>query len=129
MGVLPTFGLGIPLAILFAIILKANKVSAVLGSMVVNLWTAPFFWAVSYFIGSLFLGQKWAETLRDINNLRSSGEWSTVLGKEILIPYIIGNIAVAAFFGIAFYFLSYEFAKAYRRLKIKRREKIKGQKA
>lgn len=123
MGILPTFGLGIPLAILFSIILKANRVSAVVGSMIMNPWTTPVFWGASYFIGSLILGKKAADTLRDISNLRSSGNWSAVLGKEILVPYIFGNIAVSALFGITFYFISYELVKAYRIVKMKRRMK------
>ncbi len=122
-GVLPTFGIGIPLTILFAIIFRANRVSAVIGSMVMNPWTAPIFWGASYFIGGLFLGQKGAETMKTIVNLKSSGNWSSVLGKDILIPYMLGNLAVAAVFGIASYFISCRVVIAYRAVKMKRRMK------
>lgn len=92
-----------------------------------NPWTAPIFWGASYFIGGLILGRKGAEAMMAISNLKSSGNWSAVLGKEILVPYIFGNLAVAAIFGVASYFISYKLVITYRKVKMKRRaRKIAG---
>src|SRR3972149_4209447 len=47
LGVFPTFGLGIPLSLLFASMFRWNRVSAILGSLVMNLLATRFFWALS----------------------------------------------------------------------------------
>ncbi|HCC68891.1 MAG TPA: DUF2062 domain-containing protein, partial [Nitrospiraceae bacterium] len=44
LGILPTFGMGIILAIGLAFLLKANRLSAILGTVIANPWIAPFFW-------------------------------------------------------------------------------------
>ena len=52
LGVFPTFGIGIPLSLLFASLLRWNRVSAVLGSLVMNPLTTPFFWTLSGVVGA-----------------------------------------------------------------------------
>src|SRR4030066_1909704 len=51
LGVFPTFGLGIPLALFLASMFRWNRVSALLGSLVMNPLTTPFFWTLSGTLG------------------------------------------------------------------------------
>jgi len=97
LGVLPTFGLGIIMAIFLAGALKVNRTSAVLGTLVMNPWTATFFWAASYLIGSLVLGYNLSETIGVIKNIKSHSDlWGNILAQRLLLPYIVGNMLVSA---------------------------------
>jgi len=54
-GVMPTFGFAIIFSLPTAVFLKANKVTAILGTFVSNPFTTPFFYAFSYKMGSFIL--------------------------------------------------------------------------
>jgi len=54
-GVMPTFGFAIIFSLPTALFLKANKVTAILGTFVSNPLTAPFFYAFSYKVGNFIL--------------------------------------------------------------------------
>ena len=54
-GVMPTFGFAIVFSLPTAVLLRANKVTAVIGTFVSNPFTTPFFYAFSYKMGSFIL--------------------------------------------------------------------------
>jgi uncharacterized protein (DUF2062 family) len=99
MGVLPTFGAGAVMALALAFVFKANKAAAVLGSMVANPLTSPFFWSLSVVVGSLVLGEDSSTMLARIKEeslLNGLGRAYTV--------FLAGNAVVsAAFTGAAYY--------------------------
>jgi uncharacterized protein (DUF2062 family) len=128
LGILPTFGLGVVLAVLIAGPLKVNRVSAIIGTLVMNPWTTPFFWALSYLAGSLVLGNNIHEALSSVKSIETqTGLWKDILTKRLLLPYIIGNVIVTAMAAASFYVAGLYFVKEYRKAK-KKRLKAKAQK-
>jgi len=64
LGVFPTFGLGILIALALAIAFKFNKAAAILGSLIMNPLTTPFFWTASSVLGALLVNRDWHHTLK-----------------------------------------------------------------
>jgi len=126
-GVLPTFGLGIVIVIFLAWLTNINKVSAIIGSLVMNPWTSPFFWALSFFAGSLMLGNNIHDTALLFRGLKTQGDmWEAVLGKRLILPYIIGNITVTAVSVATSYIATYYLVKAHKNAKTKKSLHKKG---
>jgi uncharacterized protein len=118
LGILPTFGLGIIIAIFLAAPLKLNRASAVIGTLVMNPWTAPFVWALSYLAGSLLLGYNLNDTLTVIRSLNSHpGMWRSLMTGRLIMPYIIGNLIVMAAGASFFYVVGLFSVRAYRNAK------------
>ena len=57
LGVFPTFGIAIPLSFVFASLFRFNRASAVVGSLIMNPLTTPFFWSVSATVGGLVFSE------------------------------------------------------------------------
>lgn len=122
LGILPSFGLGVIIALLLAGVLKVNRVSAVIGTLVMNPWTTPFFWGTSYIAGSLILGYDLSETIKVIEQLKSQGDlWANLLGRRLILPYVIGNAVVTVFASAFFYVVGLYSVRAYRRAKARRK--------
>jgi uncharacterized protein len=118
LGILPTFGLGIIISIFLAAPLKLNRASAVIGTLVMNPWTAPFVWTLSYLAGSLLLGYNLNDTLTVIRSLNSHpGLWRSLMTGRLLVPYIIGNLMVMAATASFFYVVALFSVRAYRNAK------------
>ena len=121
LGILPTFGLGIILAIFLAAALKLNRASAVIGTLIMNPWTAPFVWTLSYLAGSLLLGYDLSETVREIRHLNAHPDlWRSLMTGRLIKPYVIGNLTVMAVFASFFYALGLFSVRAYRNAKKKK---------
>jgi len=54
-GIIPTFGFAILFSLPTAVLFRANKFSAILGTFVANPFTTPFIYAFEYKIGELIL--------------------------------------------------------------------------
>jgi uncharacterized protein (DUF2062 family) len=107
LGVFPTFGIGIPLSLLFASLFRWNRVSAVLGSLVMNPLTTPFFWTLSGAVGAAIFRTDASRLLASVQN----GERlrGLTLGAGI---YLAGNTIVALVTAMIAYFLASERAEA-----------------
>src|SRR5512135_3368866 len=89
LGILPTFGLGVVLALFLAGPFKVNRVSAVIGTLVMNPWTTPFFWALSYMAGSMVLGNHISDTISVVKSIETNTDlWKNILTKQLLLPYV-----------------------------------------
>jgi len=55
-GIMPTLGLAVVFSFPTAIIFRANKFSSIIGTLISNPLTTPFFYTFSYKIGRLLLG-------------------------------------------------------------------------
>ena len=97
-GMTPTFGFQMAIAIFFAYLLRENRLAAVLGVWVTNPVTAPFIYAAEYEVGHRLLGMERFE-------LPSELTWKAYsdLGWEILFPMWFCSIL----FGVIFGFLAY----------------------
>jgi uncharacterized protein len=121
-GILPSFGLGIIVAVFVAALIRVNKVSALIGTLIMNPWTAPFFWGVSYLAGSLMLGNDLSGAISVVRELKGQGDlWENLLAKRLLLPYIAGNAVVTAASAAFSYVACIYTVRTYRRAKARRR--------
>ena len=93
-GMTPTFGFQMAIAIFFAYLLRENRLAAVLGVWVTNPVTAPFIYAAEYAVGRRLLGMERFE-------LPSELTWKaySTLGWEILFPMWFCSIIFGVIFG------------------------------
>lgn len=123
MGILPTFGLGTVFAFALSFVFRANKAAAVIGSVIMNPLTQPFFIAASITLGSALTGEDSATILAEF---KKEGI-AQGLGRASLV-YVVGNSIISAFFAFISYFLvrggvvKHRERKAARRLAKKERE-------
>ena len=98
-GMTPTFGFQMAIAIFFAYLLRENRLAAILGVWVTNPVTAPFIYAAEYEVGHRLLGMERFE-------LPSELTWQaySTLGWEILFPMWFCSII----FGVIFGFVAYQ---------------------
>ncbi len=97
-GMTPTFGFQMAIAIFCAWLLQENKIAAVVGVWVTNPLTAPFIYALEYETGRVLLG---------LPHIHLPAELSfAALGKmgwEVLVPLCLGSLLHAVLWGaIAF---------------------------
>lgn len=124
LGVFPTFGLGIPIALLLASALRWNPVAATLGSLVMNPLTTPFFWSISGTVGAAIFRADVKNVLMTVQN----GERlrSLTVGAGI---YLVGNTVVALLCAAVSYFLALRAVTLYRRKKRERRLRRRDRRA
>ena len=86
-GMTPTFGLQMVIAVFFAFLLRENKLAAVLGVWVTNPVTAPFIYALEYESGRLLLGMSRVSLPAELtfDSLKT-------MGWEVLAPLGLGSL-------------------------------------
>jgi hypothetical protein len=97
-GLTPTFGFQMLLAVFLAVILNENKFAAVLGVWVTNPLTAPFIYALEYESGRVLLGMDY---VRMPESLSFSALKS--LGWEVMLPLTFGSLLWAILCSVAVY--------------------------
>ncbi len=117
LGIFPTFGVGTPLALLIASVMRWNRISAVLGTLVMNPLTTPFFWTLSGSLGAVIFRVDAKKVLQSAGN----GERLKSLSEAALI-YLTGNTIIALAGAVGSYFVSRKLVMAYRE---KRQERWK----
>jgi uncharacterized protein (DUF2062 family) len=120
LGVFPTFGIGIPLSLLLASIFRWNRISAVLGSLVMNPITTPFFWTLSGTLGAAIFGVNVKNVMTTVQN----GERlrSLTYGAGI---YLAGNTIIALVTATLSYFLALRAVTLYRKKKKERKRRLR----
>lgn len=86
-GMTPTMGLQMPIALVFATLLKENRLAAVLGVWITNPVTAPFIYGLEYEIGRRLLGMPYM-AVPDELTFDTVGQ----MGWELLAPLWFGGI-------------------------------------
>ncbi len=108
-GIIPTFGFAILFSLPTAVFLRANKLSAILGTFVANPFTTPFIYAFEYKIGQLVLRTTplpFSWSLFRLENLLN-------LSRSLLV----GGFLLATGTTIITYFLTFRIILGYRRRK------------
>ncbi|UCE54016.1 MAG: DUF2062 domain-containing protein [Desulfobacterales bacterium] len=111
-GMTPTIGIQIPIAVFFAAIFKWSKISAAFGVWITNPLSAPFIYSITYIVGSKLLGLKAPVTLPDelawavIKQMVSSA-------PRILGALTIGGILIGLPLAILSYYLSFAAVNKY----------------
>jgi len=120
LGVFPTFGLGIPLSLLLASMFRWNRVSAILGSLVMNPLTTPFFWTLSGTLGAAIFGTDARNVLMSFQN----GERlrGLTVGAGI---YLAGNTIIALVAAVLSYFLALRAVILYRKKRKERKQRLR----
>ncbi len=100
-GMTPTFGVQMFIALFFAYLLKENRLAAVLGVWITNPVTAPVIYAVEYEMGRIILGLERASLPAEFTISAY-----TELGWNIMYPLWIGSIVAGIVLGALSYFLT-----------------------
>ena len=114
-GMTPTFGFQMAIALFFAWLLRENKLAAVLGVWITNPITAPFIYAAQYETGRLILGMERMSFPTDL-----SFETFKNLGHDIVIPLCFGSLLHAALWGFLAYALTLRFIPYLRTVRLQR---------
>ncbi len=122
-GVSPTMGIQILIAIFIASILKWNKYAAAIGVWITNPLTAPFIYSLTYLTGTKITGIQ--------NSLKLTGnfDWDTLIdlfhkSPGIMTALVVGGVFVGLPLAVTGYFLAFTAVENYqKRLKEKLREK------
>jgi uncharacterized protein (DUF2062 family) len=124
LGVFPTFGIGIPLALLLASALRWNRVSAMLGSLVMNPITTPLFWTLSGMLGAAIFRVNANKVMTSVQN----GERlrSLTVGAGI---YLVGNTIIALVSAVIAYFLALRVVTVYRKKRRERKRRIREERS
>ncbi len=109
-GIFPTFGLGGIIMIFICYIFKLNYLAGILGTFIMNYFTSPFFWTLSYILGDFITTGKvrW-------RGLERTG------AKIFILRYLLGNLIISILFSILSYFVVKDIIITYR----KRKRKVK----
>jgi uncharacterized protein (DUF2062 family) len=131
-GITPTMGIQMIIAVFFAALFKWNKISSAIGVWISNPLTAPLIYSLTYLLGAGILGLKNSFRLSDLQGITAVVE---ILKKapEIFVALIIGGIVLGFPIAVLGYYLSYAAIQRYRegikRKLLKQKEKITTLKA
>ncbi|MDH3998059.1 MAG: DUF2062 domain-containing protein [Desulfuromonadales bacterium] len=100
-GMTPTFGAQMLIAIFFAYLLRENRLAAVLGVWVTNPVTAPFIYGAQYECGRILLGME-----RFALPSEFTFDAYSNLGWEIMHPMLLGSLIFGVVFSLISYFVT-----------------------
>jgi uncharacterized protein (DUF2062 family) len=122
-GMTPTFGFQIVIAVFLALVLKENKIAAAIGVWITNPLTAPFIYALEYESGRLMLGMDHAHLPRELSFAAVK-----TLGWDVLLPLSLGSVlygALCAVLAYSFMLQVIPFVKTWRVPRWPRKRKIR----
>ncbi len=100
-GMTPTFGFQMAIALFFAYLLKENRLAAILGVWITNPVTAPVIYSIEYEMGRILLSLPRA-------SLPAEFTWGAYadLGWDILYPLWVGGTLAGVILGALAYFVT-----------------------
>ncbi|PLX85187.1 MAG: DUF2062 domain-containing protein [Desulfuromonas sp.] len=114
-GMTTTFGIQMVLAVFFAMLLRENKLAAILGVWISNPVTAPFIYALEYEAGRSMLG---------LERVRLPDEFTfsalKTLGWDVLAPLWIGSLVCGLICGALCFALTLRTIPSVRAMRIPR---------
>lgn len=122
-GILPGTG---PLAALFmAFIFRANRASALLGSLLTNTWMSFLTFVLAVRVGSGIFGINWRSLQLEWSVFLSGFQWKSMFKLpvlKIILPVMAGYFVVAFCLGVLVYLCSLILIINIKRFKLKRRQ-------
>ena len=103
-GIMP--GVGPLVALFLAFILRANRASALIGTLVTNTWLSVVTFVLSIKVGSAILKTDWHSVYGSARLLLKDFHWANLFKISFLrlgLPIALGYIALALFLGIGTY--------------------------
>lgn len=116
LGVFPSFGLGVPAAILLSLIFRINKAATLVGVFIMNPLTLVPIWTASAFIGALITGTDYRLVLAAAR----SGAIFRSLSYSTYV-YMAGNLTLTAALAIISYGAVWAAVSRYKTLTQRRR--------
>ena len=113
-GFTPTFGIQVLLAMLFAFLLRQNKIATFVGVWITNPLTASLIYGLEYQVGRMVLG------LPPISSDQFSSKLIWTLGMQVGTPLLLGSLILGIPIAIIGYSLTIRFAPGLRQWKIPR---------
>lgn len=114
-GLTPTFGIQMPIALLFAWLLKESKVAAVLGVWITNPLTAPVIYALEYETGRLMLQMPHVGLPKHFTY-----EAVSQLSWDFLVPFLLGSLVWSILGWVISYYICLRLTPLTRRIRIPR---------
>jgi len=114
-GMTPTFGVQMILALFFAFLLRQNKIAALIGVWNTNPVTAPFIYGVEYELGRALLGLP-----RPDASIEFSFEAMRELGWLLASPLCLGSLVLGIPIALVGYALTLHFVPVMRQWRIPR---------
>jgi len=107
-GMTPTMGFQMPIALAASTIFKENKIASVLGVWITNPLTAPAIYFFNYKVGAFVMG-------KEVTFPASAGLEALVsMGADILLPLWLGGFVVGVIVGAFGYFSTLRAVRVYR---------------
>ncbi len=114
-GMTPTFGIQMVIAIFLAMILQENKIAAAVGVWITNPLTAPFIYALEYESGRLLLGLDHAQLPHEMTFAALKS-----LGWEVMLPMSAGSLLYGLVASIIAYMVMLQTVPLFKNLRIPR---------
>ena len=107
-GLSPLFGLHTVLALVLAVVLRLNKVDVLLGTLIINPWTLPFYFPVAVIVGRRVTGVRILpfaparpEAFLHLAIWRDNAPWV----RSVLLPWGVGAAIFSVLIGAGTYLL------------------------
>lgn len=110
-GMLP--GTGVAAAVAVAVIARLHKPAVILGALINNPWTTPFFYVISYQLGKRVTGFESQVEWHGWSSWRHPAWWAGM--PRLLWPTVLGTLIVGVVLGLAGYGLVYGLLRMRRR--------------
>ena len=117
----PLIGFHFVLAVIFAYLLRANYIAALIGTIVGNPISFPFIWGLIYKVGAFIVD-------KPEDNLRPNINFEIIINQtyDIFIPMLVGGAVLAIPIWVITYFITYSFVSSFKKAKQKNKNKIRG---
>lgn len=117
----PLIGFHFVLAVMFAYLLRANYIAALIGTIVGNPISFPFIWGLIYKVGAFIVD-------KPEDNLRPNINFEIIINQtyDIFIPMLVGGAVLAIPIWVITYFITYSFVSSFKKAKLKKKKKIRG---
>ena len=114
----PLIGFHFVLAVIFAYLLRANYIAALIGTIVGNPISFPFIWGLIYKVGAFIVD-------KPEDNLRTNINFEIIINQtyDIFIPMLIGGAVLAIPIWVITYFITYSFVSSFKKAKLKKKKK------
>lgn len=107
LGVLPGTG---PLAALaVAFLLRVNRTSALVGSLLVNTWLSVVLFIAAVRVGAFFVGADWQKLLAAATGIFTDVRWPDILRESVVRvigPVLVGYLLLSFALGLVVYLFS-----------------------
>jgi uncharacterized protein (DUF2062 family) len=121
LGIFP--GTGAVAAVFLAWLFKFNRISAILGSLLVNTWLSIVIFFLALKVGAFMTGRPWQEVYRHCGMLLGNLKWAQLLKAsylQLILPLALGYLLVSATAGMLVYIMVLPLA-----IFIKKRRKLR----